>query len=157
MMFKKELLNFTGEFNETVIHDRWLAYAATNNGSILFVGKPLVKYRQHREANTNILFQERSNTKKTSSVYKMEFELAIMTVLANYPFNKALPFKTEMLSLMKKRMNSYTSFRLAFFIFIHRGVLLYISKKSFFSKLNLALKYIWGYKIKKASLFNVDR
>ena len=61
-IFKREMLQFVGRFNDVVIHDRWLAYVATNNGSILFVDKPLVKYRQHRNANTNILQQERVNT-----------------------------------------------------------------------------------------------
>ncbi|HEY4196040.1 MAG TPA: hypothetical protein VGM63_10925, partial [Mucilaginibacter sp.] len=157
MIFKKELLNFVGHFNDTVIHDRWLAYAATNNGNILFVDQPLVKYRQHIHANTNILQQERVNKSKSSSVYKIQFQLDIMTILAEYPFNKDLPFKQKMLKLMQQRMRSYITFSLAWFIFKHRGVLLYISKKSAVSKLILILKFIWGYKIKRSSFLNVDR
>jgi glycosyltransferase involved in cell wall biosynthesis len=157
ILFRKELLNFVGNFNDTVIHDRWLAYAATNNGSILFVDQTLIKYRQHIHANTNILQQERVNRSKSSSVYKMQFQLDIMTVLAEYPFNTAIPFKQKMLKLMQQRMHSYTSFALAWFIFKHRNVLMYIQKKSAVSKINLSLKFIWGYKIKKLSLFNKDR
>jgi len=156
-IFKREMLNFLDRFNDTVIHDRWLAYVATNNGSILFVDQPLVKYRQHRNANTNILQQERVNTSKSNSVYKMQFQLDIATVLVNYPFNTDLPFKQKLLGLMQQRMHSYTSFRLAYFVFIHRKVLFYIPKKSALSKFNMILKFIWGYKIKSLSMFNVDR
>jgi glycosyltransferase involved in cell wall biosynthesis len=157
LMFRREMLPYIGKFTDTVIHDRWLAYVATNTGSILFIDQPLVKYRQHRNANTNILFQERANSKKSDSVYKMQFMLDIVKVLANYKFNKDVPFKKKLLSLAQERMNSYTSFSLAFFIFINRGVLLYISKKSFFSKLNFALKHVWGGKIKRLSFFNIER
>jgi glycosyltransferase involved in cell wall biosynthesis len=157
VLFKRELLNFTGKFNDLVIHDRWLAYVATNVGSIKFVDQPLIKYRQHINANTNILQQERTNKKKSSSIYKMQFQLDVITVLANYPFNTDVVFKKKLFNLMQDRMNSYTSFSLAYFIFIHRNILFYIQKKSTLSKLNLALKFIWGCKIKKLSLFNVDR
>jgi glycosyltransferase involved in cell wall biosynthesis len=156
-IFKRDLLKYVGHFNDTVIHDRWLAYVGTNNGNILFVDQPLVNYRQHVNANTNILQQERNNKSKSSSVYKMQFQLDIATVLADYPYNKDIVFKRKLAKLMQDRMHSYTSFRLAYFIFIHRKVLLYISKKSAFSKINMILKFIWGYKIKQLSLFNVDR
>ena len=156
-IFKKELLNFMEHFNDTVIHDRWLAYVGTNNGSILFIDQPLVKYRQHVNANTNILQQERTNKSKSNSVYKMQFQLDIATVLADYPYNKDVAFKKKLTKLMQDRMQSYTSFGLAYFIFTHRKVLLYISKKSAFSKFNMILKFIWGHKIKQLSLFNVER
>jgi glycosyltransferase involved in cell wall biosynthesis len=154
-LFKRELLKFTGNFNDTVIHDRWLAYVATNNGSIVFIEQALVQYRQHFNANTNILKQERVNTSKSNSIEKMKFERDVMTIFVNYPYNADLDFKKKLLKLMQDRMQSYTSFTLAYFIFKHRSVLLYIQKKSAISKINKILKYIWGYKIKTLSLFNV--
>jgi glycosyltransferase involved in cell wall biosynthesis len=155
-IFKKELLKYTGHFNDTVIHDRWLAYVATNNGSILFVDQPLVKYRQHLHANTNILQQERANKTTSSSVYKMQFQLDITSIFAGYPFNTDAAFKQKLLHLMQDRMESYTSFSLAYFIFMHRKVLFYMQKKSSISIFNKILKFMWGYKIKQLSLFNVE-
>ena len=146
-----------GKFNDIIIHDRWLGYVATNNGSILYIDQPLVQYRQHRNANTNILRQERVNEAKSSSIYKMQFQLDVVTIFADYPFNAQPVFIEKMRNLMQDRMQSYTSFGLAYFIFINRNVLFYIFKKSSLSKFNLALKYVWGYKIKKLSLFNVER
>jgi glycosyltransferase involved in cell wall biosynthesis len=156
MLFKKELLNFIGNFNDIIIHDRWLGYVATNNGGILYIDQPLVQYRQHRNANTNILKQERTNKSKSSSIYKMQFQLDVVTIFSDYPFNTQPAFIEKMRDLMQDRMQSYTSFGLAYFIFKHRNVLFYIFKKSALSKFNLALKYVWGYKIKKLSLFNKE-
>jgi glycosyltransferase involved in cell wall biosynthesis len=157
MLFKRLMLNFMGNFNDIIIHDRWLGYVATNNGGIIYIDQPLVQYRQHRNANTNILKQERANKSKSSSIYKMQFQLDAVTIFADYPFNTKSAFVEKMRDLMQDRMQSYASFGLAYFIFKHRDVLFYIFKKSTLSKFNLALKYVWGYKIKKFSLFNVER
>ena len=156
MLFKRQLLNFMGNFNDIIIHDRWLGYVATNNGSIIYIDQPLVQYRQHRNANTNILKQERANKSKSSSISKMQFQLDVVTIFADYPFSTQPAFMEKMRDLMQDRMQSYTSFGLAYFIFINRNVLFYIFKKSALSKFNLALKYVWGYKIKKLSLFNKE-
>jgi len=151
MLFKRELLNYVNGFNVNLIHDWWLAYAAVNNGSVLFLNQALVKYRQHGSANTNILRQKRSDTISTSSLEKIERQLQITTLFSGYEFNRDAEFKFKLAGLMEKRMESYTSFSLAFFVFKHRRVLLYIQKKSGFSKLNFIMKMIWGYKFK--SLF----
>ena len=156
MLFKKQLLNFMGNFNDIIIHDRWLGYVATNNGGIVYIDQPLVQYRQHRNANTNILKQERVNKSKSSSISKMQSQLDVVTIFADYPFNTQPVFMEKMRDLMQDRMQSYTSFGLAYVIFKNRDVVYYIFKKSALSKFNLALKYIWGYKIKKLSLFNKE-
>ena len=156
-MFKKELLKFMGEFNDLIIHDRWLAYVATNNGGIIFIDQPLVQYRQHFNANTNILKQERAATAKLSgSIAKMQFQLDVTTIFTTYQHNNHLAFKKKLLWLLQNRMHSYTSFTLAWFMFKHRDVLFYIQKKSAISKFNRILKYIWGYKFKRLPLFNAN-
>ncbi len=114
-LFKRELLKFIRDFSDTIIHDRWLAYVATNNGSIIFIEQTLVQYRQHFNANTNILKQERVNTSKSNSIEKMKFERDVMTIFVDYPYNADLNFKKKLLKLMQDRMQSYTSFALAYF------------------------------------------
>ena len=157
IFFKRGLLKFMGKFNDVVIHDRWLAYVATNNGGIIFIDQPLVQYRRHLNANTNILPQEPTKAPKSNSIDKMKFQLDITSIFVEYPFNTDLPFKKKLLKLLQLRMESYTSFALAYFLFRHRAILFYIQKKSAISKINMILKYIWGYKIKVMPLFNVDR
>ena len=58
MLIKKELLNHVSSF-EGYFHDWWLAYVATNIGTIDFIPQCLVQYRQHDKSDTNILRRER--------------------------------------------------------------------------------------------------
>ncbi|NIG52516.1 glycosyltransferase family 2 protein [Chitinophaga sp. Cy-1792] len=52
MISKKEVIERSLPFPDTMIHDRWIGFVATFFGPILFVDQPLVKYRQH-DCNVN--------------------------------------------------------------------------------------------------------
>lgn len=148
MMFKKELLKFFTDFDTNSFHDWWIVYIACNNGTVGFINDCLVKYRQHTQANTNILRLDRGEIKKRNTLLQIEKEFQRIKVFEAYPFNNDLDFKLKLLTLVSRRMDSYFSFSLAFFIFRHRKQLLFIQKKSGMSKLNFILKYAWGYKLK---------
>jgi glycosyltransferase involved in cell wall biosynthesis len=147
LLFRKELLTYFDGFHQLIMHDWWLAYIALNAGTILYLDRILVKYRQHSKANTNILRQNRGE-KKADSLDKIRKQLNLIAIFASYPYNKEQLFKAELLRLMEKRMGSYLSIDLALFVWKYRVVLLYIQKKSGFSKMNFILKFIWGFKIK---------
>lgn len=149
LLFKRELLQYFSGFNTAVFHDWWLVYMACNNGGVTYINNVLVKYRQHTQANTNILRQDRGQIKKKESLVKIEKQLAITETFAAYPYNKDNAFKQKLLRLMQKRMGSYFSFGLAWFVFINRKTLLFIQKKSAGSKLNFIIKFAWGYKLKQ--------
>jgi glycosyltransferase involved in cell wall biosynthesis len=149
MLFKRELLTFTGGFNKTIIHDWWLAYVAANNGGIFFLDQVLVQYRQHGSANTNILRQKRDKNIKPDSLEKIERQLNIVKLFAEYPFSMDRAFKNKLVQLMERRVHSYLCVLLPCFMFRHRKVLLYIQKKSALSKLNFILKFTFGYKLKR--------
>lgn len=55
MMVKKDIAKRAVPFEETLIHDQWIAIIAAINGKIEFVNKPLVRYRQHSFNQTGIL------------------------------------------------------------------------------------------------------
>lgn len=55
MMVKREIAQKAIPFEETLIHDQWIAIIAAINGKIEFIDKPLVKYRQHSFNQTGIL------------------------------------------------------------------------------------------------------
>lgn len=150
MLLKRRLLKYFHGFNNIIIHDWWLAYIALNNGTIAYLPQALVQYRQHQKASTNILRLDRGEGKKKSqSLQKIEHQLAITQALVSYPYNRDITFKKKLLGLMQQRMESYFSFSLAWFIYRHRDTLLYIQKKSAWSKLNFIVKMVWGYKLKK--------
>jgi glycosyltransferase involved in cell wall biosynthesis len=150
MLFKRGLVPYLSGFNKTIIHDWWLTYIACNIGSISYLPQTLVQYRQHHKASTNILRQDRGQgQKKNQGLEKMENQLKITREFTAYPHNNHQSFKEQLLKLMEDRMDSYLAFGLAWFIFKHRDILLYIQKKSSTSKLNFIVKHVWGYKFKK--------
>lgn len=55
MVVRKDTAKKAIPFEETLIHDQWIAIIAAINGKIEFINKPLVKYRQHSFNQTGIL------------------------------------------------------------------------------------------------------
>lgn len=55
MMVKRDTAQSAIPFEQTLIHDQWIAIIAAINGKIEFINKPLVRYRQHSFNQTGIL------------------------------------------------------------------------------------------------------
>ncbi|MDQ7948512.1 MAG: glycosyltransferase family 2 protein [Pedobacter sp.] len=148
-LFKKALTAYALPFPKNLFHDRWLAYVATNVGSIGYIDKCLVNYRQHESSDTNILKLERKETKKElHGVPKIKKTLDELEVLLNFGHNADPGFLQKLYRLYAKRLTSFLCPRLMFFLFAHFGSLLYLSKKSTLSKLNFVFKHLWGSKLK---------
>jgi glycosyltransferase involved in cell wall biosynthesis len=65
MMFTKQLVSVLGAFDNRFYHDWWIAFVAANTGTVKYLDQALVKYRQHQDANTDILrSRKKSGTKK---------------------------------------------------------------------------------------------
>lgn len=133
-IFKRVLLKNASPFPENIIHDWWLAYVATLHGSIRFVNKPLVKYRQH---NSNVIGAIKVKGRKRESRLNKNKEVRrrIQLFFEKCP-NSNIQVKNVLLSLQK----SYASFSLknnfrrmiTFFKF--RDALLATKKRSDFRK-----------------------
>jgi glycosyltransferase involved in cell wall biosynthesis len=150
-LFKKELVNYALPFPKNLFHDRWLAYVATNLGSIKYLDLPLVDYRQHENSDTNILKLDRKeNKKELHGVPKIKKTLDELKVMINFEHNKNQPFLAKLYRLYEDRLNSYFCFSLVTIMYAHFRTLLYISKKGTISKLNFVFKHIWGSKLKSA-------
>ncbi len=149
MLFRRELMNYADSFKPEIVHDWWLAYAATNMGSVFFLDHVLVQYRQHRSTSTDILRQKKHLFKKEGSIEKLERQLVILRLFSKYPFNKYPAFNNKILGLMERRIKSWFSFSLFWLMFKNRKVLLYIQQKSALSKFNFLLKFMWGYRLKR--------
>lgn len=151
VLLKKELLDKMLPFPDAYFHDWWMGYVATNAGSIDYLSEALVKYRQHENADTNILKREREKRKKAvikpSELYKRKVQW--LKSCGDYPYNKNPEFITEIYEEIIKNDRTYISARLAKLIYLNRSLLFKINKKSNFSKLNFILKEIWGGKMRK--------
>lgn len=148
-LLKKELLKYSLPFPNGVFHDRWLAYTATNVGSIKYLDQALVKYRQHENSDTNILKLTRKEIKnELHGVQKIKRSLAEIEVMKSFPLNREQLFVNKLHKLYTGRLDSYLCPSLVLFMFRHLKSLLYISNKNTASKLNFVFKHIWGTKLK---------
>jgi len=151
VLLKKELLEKMLPFPDAYFHDWWMGYVATNAGSIDYLSEALVKYRQHENADTNILKRDGGNRKKVSitpsELYKRKVQW--LKSCAEYPFNKNPELIKKIYEEIIKNDGTFISTGLAKLIYVNRSLLFKINNKSNFSKLNFILKEIWGGKIRK--------
>ncbi len=151
VLMKKELRDELLPFPNAYFHDWWMGYVATNLGSIDFIGESLVKYRQHQKADTNILKRKRDNTLRNPITAAMKYERKMLWIKScvDYQKNKNPKFIRNLYTEFQKNKEEYISFGLAKLIYKNHGILFSINKKSTFSKLNFALKEMWGGKIRR--------
>jgi glycosyltransferase involved in cell wall biosynthesis len=150
VLMKKELRDELLPFPNAYFHDWWMGYVATNLGTIDCIDEPLVKYRQHHTADTNILKRKRDNATRNqlSASMKYDKKMRWLKSCAEYPQNKDPQFIQNLYAEFMKNKTVYFSFGLARMIHANRSILFSINKKSLFSKLNFALKELWGGKMR---------
>jgi len=151
VLMKKQLRDELLSFPDAYFHDWWMGYVATNLGSVDFMEECLVKYRQHRKADTNILKRKRENTTRNpvSALVKYEQKILWMRSCLNYPKNKNPAFIQKLYSAFMNNQKEFISFGLAKLIYENRKILFSINKKNAFSKLNFTLKELWGGKFRR--------
>lgn len=154
VLMKKELRDEILPFPNAYFHDWWIAYVATNLGSIDYLNETLVNYRQHETTDTNILKIERNRTslKRLGSNQKQNKKIQWLKSCAEYPKNKQPELINAIYDEVVKSNKGYISLKLAGLIYKNRKKLFRINKKSKLSKLNFILKEIWGGEIRQ--LFN---
>jgi len=150
ILMKKSLLKAALPLKKGYFHDWWLAYAATNIGTIDFIPECLVQYRQHDKSDTNILRLERKKDKyKLSPVQKMERIQQWLRYCKAFSKNKHRQIVDQFYDAFTKRINSYVSFELSLLLFKYRKTIFTIRKKSKLNMLNYIYSQVWGLKIKK--------
>jgi len=150
ILMKRELLDAALPLKKDYFHDWWLAYVATNIGSIDFIPQCLVKYRQHDKSDTNILRLERKkDSYKFSSVQKVLRSYHWVQYCAGFKGNKNQELITAFYNAFTKRINSHLAFDLSYLMYKYRKSIFAIRKKSKLSKLNYIYSQVWGLKTKK--------
>jgi len=138
-MFKKSLVEHLGRFNSNFPHDWWMAFVAGNVGKINYVARPLVKYRQHRQSNTDILKRrERSNQNKPKYP---EVNLAWLKNCLN--FNGKYKKLIARIIYLLENKNLMNSIRLFCILAPHANELYFLKKKSRLSRLNYLRKMVF--------------
>ena len=82
MLFRRELLHAALPLRGGRFHDWWLAFVAASIGSIVYVPRPLVDYRQHERSQTDVALRRRQRKDSATKYAERELWLA---ALAQFP------------------------------------------------------------------------
>ena len=144
IFMKSSLLPYALPFPSDFHYDQWLAYIATSHGSIDFVDKSLVHYRQHKKNNTDIL-AIRSTAKTTrEKILQLERESEWLKLCAEHAPETSAPLISRLYELSLRRNASFMSIAYGRAIWKNRRYLLRLLKKSDVSKFFFTLRKIWG-------------
>jgi len=140
ILFNKRIVPFLNHFKPEIFHDWWIAYVATNTGTILASTAILVKYRQHLSTSTDIL-----RTKKPKRADRKIADQQFLQRLKHftaYLYNDHQKFKTHLLNLVSRKSEKKINIRLLQFIISNQKILLFMQRKGYWSKLNYARKFL---------------
>lgn len=144
MLFKRSLLELAIPIPDIKFHDWWLAFLASTNGSIVYLNEPLVQYRQHANAQTDL---GRIHNKKSAGNRTDFFKERAQWLehLANAQSHEK-PYFAELHKLWSAQSEQWFSIELVKHLAKRSDSLLFINKsRSFF---RFALKNFWGLKTK---------
>ncbi|MDD3321894.1 MAG: glycosyltransferase family 2 protein [Paludibacter sp.] len=91
MAFRKKTLDYALPFpnDKEIGHDLWIGLVAELTGKVYFYNEPLIKYRRHEKAFTNISTKlNRSNRKLITKIYgRIIMFVNVTKFYINYKFN----------------------------------------------------------------------
>jgi glycosyltransferase involved in cell wall biosynthesis len=144
MLFRRSLLDFALPIPDIKFHDWWLAFLATTNGAIVYLNEPLVQYRQHANAQTDL---SRINKKKDAgnrtSLFKERAQWLAHLASVQSPQTS---YFVELHRLWLAQAEQWFSIELVKHIAKRSESLLFINKNRSF--LRFAFKNFWGMKAK---------
>lgn len=151
ILLKKTLLSEILPFPPGFHYDQWIAFVATDKGSIDFIDQCLVQYRQHEKNSTDVLAVRSGKEKKSTDkkIEKLKQEQLWLSVCAAHATGHSAALITELSRLCEKRNRSFLSLSMGMVIWQHQELLLYLLKKSSLSKFFFTLRQIWGPGTKK--------
>jgi len=137
-MFKKDIVAFAMPFDKRFFHDWWLAFVAASVTSITYIPDTLVKYRQHNNNVTDILFKRSENEQSRDiySNYNIDW-IEYLSKFIHLKNAKEIRFIYKVLSDYRKGIKGLQFLK---FLVNYHTKLFNIEKKSYLSRLNLARK-----------------
>jgi glycosyltransferase involved in cell wall biosynthesis len=109
MLFRRELLRDALPLRGSRFHDWWLAFVAASTGSIVYVPRLLVDYRQHARSQTDIAGRRRGERKRRTraqAAAKYDDRLQWLAALAQFP-SPHQPLFRQLHALWLQRGNAW--------------------------------------------------
>lgn len=148
ILMKRELVALALPFPIGFHYDQWLAFVAAGNGSIDFVDKALVSYRQHASNATDMLARRKQARTADAKIAELQKESAWIGHCAAKSKGATNMLLQRLAVLSETRNRSFASPAYGIAIWQKRGTLLSLLKKSTVSKFFYVLRKIWGSKSK---------
>lgn len=149
ILMKKELVARALPFPEGFHYDQWLAFVAASAGSVDFIAKVLVQYRQHDRNSTDILARRKSERTLDLKLTELEVESAWIVRCAEKANGQTRDLLNRLACLSRSRIRAFAVPRYGFVIWQNRKTLLSLLKKSGISKFFYVVRKIWGTQAKK--------
>lgn len=138
ILMKKELINDILPFPKEIFYDWWIAFKATQAGTISYLDCTLVHYRQHDGTITSPTLTTKTDEHIAST------NLSILNLLAASKNKKYAKLINLIQSLVCKKGQQVFHLKLFKILFQYQDEIFFISKKSKASKLNRIFKNIWS-------------
>ncbi len=106
-IFRKDLAKIALPFPSIIIHDWWLAFAASTLGPVQYIDRPLVQYRQHADSVIGAIKLKRNKIKKKRKDLRSEIRKRI------YLFYKICPDKNIAKNVLLKLNVNYSDFSIS--------------------------------------------
>lgn len=103
-MFRRALLNFILPFDKRFFYDWWIAFVATSVGTIKYIPKPLVSYRQHSNNITDILVKNKSRKIKQAGNFYFEYNIEWIEFVSKFKYLK----NAEEIKFIYKTLSDYS-------------------------------------------------
>lgn len=145
MLFRKELLAITPPMPGIKFHDWWLAYCATALGGIAYLHQPLVQYRQHGSAQTDIS-QKRKRTDRVNRTQMFHERGQWIAQLASFA-SPHQAYLNELARLWHAQTQQWFSWSIVRHLDTKADGLFFIRKRK--QKWRQLIKMFWGLKLKQ--------
>jgi hypothetical protein len=131
-MIRKELVKYAFPIPANAPYDIWLAFVASNVGTIRYANEILTFWRQHANSYTSNYL---SKSKKQREIEDWKERIAWLKILLNCTHNSIKEFTDELLSLYSLRQEKF-SVKLLLFLTKNRKDLFVFWRKNEISLLN---------------------
>jgi glycosyltransferase involved in cell wall biosynthesis/ADP-heptose:LPS heptosyltransferase len=152
LLFRKSLYDSARPFLSCIPHDWWLAFQATLKGSVVYVNRPLVFYRQHSSNVFGAVGGRSRKDRQESLKERNRREISQIRERVEIFYTSCHPEMKEEKEILKSMMKCYRDFSLRndflrmFFFFRHMKSLLFVKKYSYMRRVLFCLKMF--YKVK---------
>jgi len=145
ILFDSRLKNYIFPFNGKFSHDWAIAFAAFNTGTVKYIDKVLVHYRQHEHSITDFLEQRKGtvSSKRQRNLERLPVTVSWLRYCLKFKYKKETDLVNKACGLFLDLMEGKNKFRCFIFMMKYFDLLFYTmgyKRRGIFSKLNFARK-----------------